>query len=288
MTKTLLLLLVALLGIAPAHAGETRRLIVNGVERTYYLHVPAKLQRGAPLVIMLHGSGENGEQVVPISGWQYLADSRKNNDSFVLVGPYGTLVDPNRPQSRDNQRYWNSGGPDTPPSVAKSDDVAFMVALIAEIKRMADIDERQVYVAGFSTGGNMANRLGQEIAGRLAAVSASGSTMMELRAPPPSRGVPILISAGSLDEVAMSVQRTIVQNWRTLNQCAAAAQAIQAPPNVVIEVSRPCRNNSEVRSLIMQGVDHKWTTSTTEPIRLTNASWEFFERFRLPAVPTGN
>jgi len=56
----------------------------------------------------------------------------------------------------------------------------------------------------------------------------------------------------------------------------------------VIEVSRPCRNNSEVRSLIMQGVDHKWTTSTTEPIRLTNASWEFFERFRLPTVPTGN
>ena len=110
---------------------------------------------------------------------------------------------------------------------------------------------------------------------------------MELRAQPPSRGVPILISAGSLDEVAIGVERTIVQNWRTLNQCAAA-QAIQAPANVVIEVSRPCRNNSEVRSLVMQGIGHTWPTSTNEPVRLTNESWEFFQRFRLPAAPTGN
>jgi polyhydroxybutyrate depolymerase len=287
MTKTLLLLLVTLLGIAPAQAGETRQLIVNGVKRTYYLHVPAKLQRGAPLVIMLHGAGESGESAVPSTGWQYLADSHKNNDSFVVAGPDGTLVYPDRPQTRDNPRFWNSGGPDTPTSVAKSNDVGFIIALIAEIKRMADIDERQVYVAGFSSGGNMANRLGQEIAGRLAAISASGSTMMELRAQPPSRGVPILISAGSLDEVAIGVERTIVQNWRTLNQCAAA-QAIQAPANVVIEVSRPCRNNSEVRSLVMQGIGHTWPTSTNEPVRLTNESWEFFQRFRLPAAPTGN
>jgi polyhydroxybutyrate depolymerase len=289
MTKTLLLLLVTLLGIVPAQAqaGETRQLVVNGVKRTYYLHVPAKLQRGAPLVIMLHGAGEEGERAVSVPGWQSLADSRKNNNSFVVVGPYGTLVDPNRPQARDNPRFWNSGGPDTPPSVAKSDDVAFILALIAEIKRMADIDERQVYVAGFSSGGNMANRLGQEIAGRLAAVSASGSTMMELRAQPPSRGVPILISAGSLDEVAIGVEGTIVQNWRTLNQCAAA-QAVQAPANVAIEVSRPCRNNSEVRSLVMRGIGHTWPTSWEEPVRLTTESWEFFQRFRLPAVPTGN
>jgi polyhydroxybutyrate depolymerase len=287
MTRILLLLLIAVLNIVPAQAGEMHRLIVNGVERSYYLHVPAKLQRGAPLVIMLHGSGEAGEYVVNGYGWQYLADSRKNNDTFVVAGPDGTLLHPDRPQTRENLRIWNSGGPDIPPNVAKSDDVGFIVALIADIGRIAGIDSRQVYVAGFSSGGNMANRLGQEIASRLAAISASGSTMMELRTQPPSRGVPILISAGSLDEVAMGVQRTIVKNWSILNQCAAA-QATQAPANVVIEVSRPCRNNSEVRSLVMQGVDHKWTTSTNEPVRLTNESWEFFQRFHLPSAPTGN
>jgi len=287
MTRTLLLLLIAVLGIAPAHAGEMHRINVNGVERSYYLHVPARLQRGAPLVIMLHGSGEDGEYVVPGYGWQYLADSRKNSDTLVVAGPDGTLVYPDRPQSRDNSRVWNSGGPDIPPNVAKSDDVGFIVAMIADIARIADIDRRQVYVAGFSSGGNMANRLGQEIAGRLAAISASGSTTMELRARPPSRGVPILISAGSLDQIAMGVLPTIVTNWRILNHCAAA-QTVPAPTNVTLEVSRPCRDNSEVRSLVMQGVDHKWTTSTNEPIRLTNESWDFFQRFRLPAIPTGN
>ena len=60
MKKLFLLLLITFLGTASAQADEMRQLTVNGVRRTYYLHVPASLPSGAPLVIMLHGAGADG------------------------------------------------------------------------------------------------------------------------------------------------------------------------------------------------------------------------------------
>jgi len=275
----IVLLLIAALSVAPAHAGETRRITVNGVERTYYLHIPGKLPRGAAFVIVLHDAGSNGETDVKQYGWEEAAD----RNQFVVAGPDASLVHPDRLVSLSNPSVWNSRQPDAPASIIASDDVGFIRALMRDIGQIVDVDERQVYVAGFSGGGTMANRLGQEIAGRLAAISTSGGRM-ELLARPPSRGLPVLVAAGGQDPT-IDEQRTIFKNWRILNDCPAA-EPVRAPANVTIEASRPCRNDSEVRFISMRGVGHKWPTD--KPIDLTQASWDFFKLFRLAAAPTGN
>ena len=67
--------------------------------------------------------------------------------------------------------------------------------MIDDIARSDGIDMRRVYVAGFSSGGHMANRLGHEISGRLAAIAISGARWAVVLAAA-LRGIPILFSAG--------------------------------------------------------------------------------------------
>jgi polyhydroxybutyrate depolymerase len=280
MHKILLPLLIAVLGITPAQAGGMRRLSVSGVERTYYLHVPAGLKPGAPLVIMLHGRDDDGKAGVGHYGWEPVA----NRNGFVVAGPDASTLHAGLAPSRENYTLWNSE-PGTPGDIAKSDDTAFIAAMIDDIARSDGIDLRRVYVAGFSSGGHMANRLGHEISGRFAAIAISGARRV-LFSQPPSRGIPILFSAGDQDpNTPMEGQRLLVDDWRKLDGCPAAQQ-VPASRHVAIEVSGPCRDGSEVRYILMQGVEHKWPTE--RPINLSRATWDFFKRFSLPAPPAGN
>jgi len=277
------LALLCLIITLPAEAGETRRLAVNGVERTYYLHVPATVKPGAPLVIMLHGATANGRNDVHRYGWHHMADSH----DFVVAGPDAPTLRANQPESNENFRTWNHGGHRTASNVTSSDDVAFIAAMIDDIVRLSAVDRRRVYVAGFSSGGSMAHRLGVELAGRIAAISASAGGL-----PPtygrPARGMPILITAGDRDPVTpvegkgtfvADSHRTIIDKWRALDDCPAPRE-IPTPRFLEIESSSPCRDGSEVRYILMIGVEHVWPR--TNQIDLTEASWQFFKRFRLP------
>ena len=209
MNRTVLLLLAAVLApailgaaslavvlVSAIHDSGMRRLVVNGVERTYYLYVPDQLPSGAPLVIMLHGYGGDGRTAVRDVGWETEADLGR----FVVAGPDASRTFPGATPDRRNRRSWNAGVAGEAGGVEHSDDVGFIVAVIDDLARNVGIDRRRVYVAGFSSGGQMASRLGQEIADRLAAISMSASQVV-LFPRPPSRGVSILFSAGDLDPV---------------------------------------------------------------------------------------
>ena len=83
----------------------------------------------------------------------------------------------------------------------------------------------------------------------------------------------------------MEGQRLLVDDWRKLDGCPAARQ-ISAPRDVAIEASGPCHDGSEVRYILMQGIEHRWPTD--RPINLSRTTWDFFKRFSLPAAPAGN
>jgi len=297
MKKLFLLLLITFLGTASAQADEMRQLTVNGVRRTYYLHVPAGLASGAPLVIMLHGAGADGKVALHDYGWSDLADV----SHFVVAGPNASTIHADRAPGPQNIRVWNSGPAGYyPENIARSDDTGFIVAMIDDIARTVGIDLRRVYVAGFSSGGYMANRLGQEIAGRLAAISTSASDFTPLSTPP-SRGISVLFSAGDHDPLTpverhkvvviwgaasfiKEAQHALVDRWRTLDACPEA-HTIPSPENTIVEVSGPCRDGSEVRYILMQGIAHEWPMK--RPIDLTLTSWDFFKRFSLPVKVGG-
>src|SRR6476469_10023974 len=58
---------------------------VDGLTRTYRTYVPRGMAKGAPLVVVLHGSGENGAQIRIETGYGFerLADEH----GFAVVYP---------------------------------------------------------------------------------------------------------------------------------------------------------------------------------------------------------
>jgi poly(3-hydroxybutyrate) depolymerase len=100
-------------------------------QRTYYLFVPESgdTPRKHPLLLLLHGSGRNGESL--IDKWKDLADKEK----IIVAAPDST-----------DSAQWSIGkdGPD------------FLRDVVEALKAKYPIDERRVYLFGHSAGAEFA------------------------------------------------------------------------------------------------------------------------------------
>jgi polyhydroxybutyrate depolymerase len=138
---------------------------VGGLMRVYRLYVPHGLAKGAPLVVVMHGSGLNGAQMRIETGYGFerLADER----GFAVVYPNAY------------EGYWNAcnivgGGSAEGLDV---DDVGFLVVLVEKLVSEIGIDPGRVFATGISRGGFMAFRLALEAPSRFRAVAAVSANM---------------------------------------------------------------------------------------------------------------
>lgn len=133
----------------------------GGVMRSYRSYVPKGLPNGAPLVLVLHGSGE-GPQAIRVGtgyGFERLADQH----GFAVVYPKSFAFD------------WNdcSSIGDTAVDGVRADDAGFLAALAEKMVGELGVDPQRVFVAGVSNGGSMALRLALEHPQRYRAVAAA-------------------------------------------------------------------------------------------------------------------
>jgi polyhydroxybutyrate depolymerase len=133
---------------------------VGGLKRTYLTYVPRGLAKGAPLVVVMHGSDENGARLRIETGYGFerLADER----SFVVVYPDGY------------EGFWNACNivGDYSANKLNVDDVGFLTAMVAKLITEIGVDTRRVFATGISRGGHMAFRLALEAPSRFRAVAA--------------------------------------------------------------------------------------------------------------------
>ena len=169
---------------APSVGG--RSITVNGIRRTYTLHLPVGFQpRVGALVIALHGAGDSGPSFERSSGLSTKADQT----GFAVVYPDG-LFNP-----RLNATDWQYFGNDF------TDDISFARQLIATVGREIQSDPNRTYVAGFSDGGRLAHRAGIELSDLIAAIADVGGSLDQgIANVPPARGpVSVLMLHGDLD-----------------------------------------------------------------------------------------
>jgi polyhydroxybutyrate depolymerase len=291
--------------IATALAGESRTLNVDGVERSYYVHVPAGLRPGAPLVLVLHGAGGSGELAVRLYRWQAKADA----EGFLVAGPDALPPFPGRAADfLTNPRFWNDGSGRGAANVRLADDVAFVAALIDALARGHGSDRARVYVTGFSSGAGMANRLGQEMADRIAAIAPVAGILPSLR-PSLARPVPVLYVSGDRDplnpvaggDIALpwgnryrkEPIQTGIDRWRDLDGCTGRPENA-APTSLRVQSWSACRGNVEVRYVLVLDHGHEWPggersrlpASVVGPFNATaydatSSLWRFFQRWRL-------
>lgn len=210
MSKQRLILIVMMLAVLPASVvcqNITKNTLVSeGKKRTYYLIVPAtvKPESPAPLVILLHGSGNIGSSQA--EKWKDLA----NKEGFIAVAP--DSIDP---------VYWS-----TP-----ADGPVFLRDLVDELKAKYPINPRRVYLFGHSGGAAfgllMALYESEYFAGVAIHAGALNSQGMEL-IKIAKRKTPIHMQVGNQDPM---FPLSVVRSTRTALQKAEFPVELKEIPN---------------------------------------------------------
>jgi polyhydroxybutyrate depolymerase len=164
---------------------------VGGLQRTYRTYVPRELAKGAPLVVVMHGAGENGARIRIETGYGFerLADEH----GFAVVYPNAY------------EGYWdvcNIVG-DVSANGLTIDDVGFLTGMVDKLVGEIGVDPGRVFAAGSSRGGFMAYRLALEAPSRfraVAAVSANVPSPENFKCKPAGQGTSsVMIMNGTKD-----------------------------------------------------------------------------------------
>lgn len=190
------------------HAGETTTAAppIGTTERSvrtpdglrrYLVHVPRNAPwrrlfraRRYPLLILLHGSGEDGKIIEDMTGM----DSVSERYNMIVAYPDGT-----RSILGKISADWNSGECCGYAARQNVDDMSFLRGIIDDLSKHGIVNPRRIYVAGFSSGAELAFRAGCELSDRISAIGVvSGSIALGHCHPP--RAVSLLAIQGTADD----------------------------------------------------------------------------------------
>jgi len=162
----------------------------DGITRYYEVYLPAVIPANPPMVLMLHGTQTTkatGSDPMPIIklnwGWQSVADQY----GFILVKPASTF-DPTTSQWNWNGYFMDPAFPYAQGCGANDcpDDSGFLGQLIQNLTAQYNVNPTMVFVAGFSSGAQMAERVGVDLSNLVAAIApVSGQLEGQQSAPPP-------------------------------------------------------------------------------------------------------
>lgn len=142
------------------------KIIVDSTEREYYLYTPKNLPVNAPLLMVFHGYSGNALHTLQSTKYNELADK----NGFAVCYPQGLL-------DKEQNAFWQVGY-----SFHKElevDDVKFITKLIEKLQSEFGMSKTNVFMTGFSNGGDFCNLLSCETAGIFNATAPIISCFME-------------------------------------------------------------------------------------------------------------
>jgi len=243
---------------AASAAGGTQvvRIDSGGMERSYRLHVPARLSGPAPLVLMLHGGYGSGAQAERTYGWDRLSDSQH----VVVAYPDGAGA------------AWNAGGGCCGrPAATDVDDLAFLSGVVRDIEGRIPIDPDRIYATGMSNGAMMSYRLACDTTLFAAVGSVSGTLLGDCSAPRPISvievhgtadqrirydGTPSVVGAAHIDGPPIP---ELMSTWRTIDGCPAPAQTQEGAVQISLA---ECPNGLAVQLVTIVGAGHEWPSTS--------------------------
>jgi len=245
-------------GSPAAPSAGSSSIVVNGVNRTYNLHVPSGfVPRLGALVVALHGAGDNGPSFERTTGLSMTADQA----GFAVVYPDG-LFNP-----KVGASDWQHYGDDF------TDDISFLRQLVAAVSASVQSDPRRTYIVGFSDGGRLAHRAGVELSDVVAAIGDVGGSLFQGGVPliPAARGpVSVLILHGDADAYCglpldASQDQTFDywagaqgDNCLSINPSAALCDSLGLPTAVADKSAQSCSGGTAVRLFRLLGGRHAW------------------------------
>ena len=274
------------------------QIFFQGLDRSYLLYTPLSYnpEKPMPVVIGFHGGTTTAQKFSQTTKFNQLAAQ----EGFIVVYPQG--IDKN----------WNDGRDVA--GLPSQDDVAFVSAVIDDIKKIRNIDSHRIYATGISNGGFFTQRLACQLSDKIAAFASVASTLaqpMSTRCNPNNPVSILLINSPDdkfvpwqggrmtrgLGGYILSVPDT-VRFWQQKNSCSPQpdVQSVNNNKNdgTSIRISRyaQCKNGSEVILTTIYRGGHAWPSGLGQPQWLVGRTsqkidgssyiWNFFKRHTLP------
>jgi polyhydroxybutyrate depolymerase len=270
--------------VRPMTGTLERKLVVDGVTRTYLLHAGAPAIPGRPLILMLHGYGGTAAAMEHRTKGTF--DKLADRDGAVVVYP----------QALGNPSLWTSWLPVI--GRPKQDDIGFLSALIDSLVAELGVDRRRVFAAGFSNGASMVYRLACERPDLVAAVAPiSGGMGPEVARACAENPTPVAIIGmhGTADPtVALDASiRDGIATWARRDRCAAdpiSSRLRDADPTdgteTRVDVYDQCASGTQVAFFTIEGGGHAWPGgegrltggATPRDFDAAELIWTFFQK----------
>jgi polyhydroxybutyrate depolymerase len=209
----------------------------------------------APLVVLLHPLGGSPTTIIRTSRMDVLAARER----VIVAVPHSI------------RGIWDSLVPAGQP-ITPSRDIAYLDGLIDWLLGHTQADPRRVFVAGFSMGAVLADRVACQLADKVAAVAIDSGTPWSDECSP-ARPVSVLILHGSDDgEFPISEATRLAVRWRELDGCSAEPASSSVGSTGTATIVDGCRHGTGVELVRVEGAGHLWFTDPDA----TELAWQFF------------
>lgn len=277
----------------------------QGLERLYSLHIPDSFDgtEAAPLVVFLHGGGGNAQTAQGFTDFNTVSDE----NGFLMLYPQAGFEFP------ENSFIW-ADGRGLAPDEQGIDDVGFVNGLVEQLKTEFNINEKKIYLCGFSNGSFLAQRIAFEDNEQFAAIGTLGGTMsVELyENGNPGRAIPMIYVFGTDDNLVPAEGGLVSNNpdfdpvvgidiavefWINHNNCQVALPEIaladtNTSDNSTVDIFEYVEgvSGSKVKYYRINGGGHTWPgvpLSNQElgevnlDIQASEELWNFFNQFEL-------
>jgi polyhydroxybutyrate depolymerase len=266
-------------GLGP---GDHERIqVIDGLERTWNIHIPPSADGTTPLplVLNLHPFVLGGSDIFH-EIWRVESgmEDRGDAEGFIVVHPEGT----------GSPTAWNAGeaccGEASEDDV---DDVGFMLHLIDTVSAETCTDTKRVYSTGMSNGGYLSHRLACEHPDRITAIAPVVGSLSDELACTDGRAVPVLQISGSED--SLSSRAASVAHWVEANGCADEPDVVSNGA-ATCSTWTGCDDGVETTHCVVEGGGHCWFSDRDgqmspgcDPVDFVSDQevWDFFKRWSL-------
>jgi polyhydroxybutyrate depolymerase len=267
----------------PADANWT--LSFGGADRNFDVHVPMQYDAVTPMALVIdsHGYSSNAMQEAFLTNMNAKADAV----GFISVHPNGL------------NSSWNAGACCGQSAMDNVDDIGFINAMLDKLESELCVDKQRIFATGMSNGGFLSNRIGCEMAGRVAAIApVAGVTGVTGCAP--ARSMPVMHFHGTADTLVPYNGSTSLgfpsvpddfAAWAKRDGCTDQPFQSFMKGDSSCQTYKECGGGAEVILCTVQNGGHTWPGgtpipslgNTTTDLSATDAMWDFFMRHPLPS-----